>query len=121
MGVHGEPGIKREKILSADDMVKQLTEKILLESGIGAGDTVCTLVNGLGATSPFRAVHHEPGGWKKELAAAGFPSMKWRWAPISPPQEMAGASITLFRLDEELKGYYDAPCRCPYYQKGETK
>lgn len=120
MGVHGEPGIKREKILSADDMVKQLTEKILLESGIGAGDTVCTLVNGLGATS-LSELYIMNRGLEKELSAARVSIYEMEVGSYITSQEMAGASITLFRLDEELKGYYDAPCRCPYYQKGETK
>lgn len=51
MGVHGEPGIRRMKLLPADEIADMLVQFILEDSGIRAGDRVCTLVNGLGSTS----------------------------------------------------------------------
>ena len=120
MGVHGEPGIKREKLQTADSIVSQLVEKILDESGIQDGDTVCTLVNGLGATS-LSELYIINRKLKELLKATGISVYEMEVGSYITSQEMAGASITLFKLDQELKAYYDAPCRCPSYRKEEKK
>ena len=82
------------------------------------GDEVCVLVNGLGSTTitelaiAFRKV-------KKLLDADGIKVYDTDLNNYCTSQEMGGFSITLFKLDEELKKYYDMPCYCPYYAKGE--
>lgn len=117
MGVHGEPGVKRVKMEPADTIVSQLLERILDDSGIAGGDTVCTLVNGLGSTS-LSELYIMNRKLKEELDARNISIYEMEVNSYITSQEMAGASITLMKLDEELKSYYDAPCSCPHYKKG---
>lgn len=56
---------------------------------------------------------------KELLKATGISVYEMEVGSYITSQEMAGASITLFKLDQELKAYYDAPCRCPSYRKEE--
>ena len=92
--------------------------QIMEDAELKAGDEVCVLVNGLGSTTvtelaiAYRAV-------KKLLDNAGIKVYDTDLNSYCTSQEMGGFSITLFKLDEELKRYYDMPCYCPFYAKGE--
>lgn len=116
MGVHGEPGIMRMKITPADEIVDILLDKIIEDSGIKAGDHVCTLVNGLGSTTlaELYIMNRRLAG---RLREKGISIHDMEVNSYITTQEMAGASVTLFRLDDELKKYYDMPCWSPYYSK----
>jgi dihydroxyacetone kinase len=116
MGVHGEPGIKRIKLQPADEIVDTLVEKILEDSGIKSGNTVCTLVNGLGSTtlSELFIMNRRLG---KVLQEKGIALHDMDVNSYITCQEMAGASITLFKMDEELQNYFDMPCWSPYYSR----
>lgn len=116
MGAHGEPGIKRMKMQTADDMVDIMLEEIIRESGIKAGDRVCTLVNGLGSTT-LGELYIMNRHLSKRLKEKNIEIYDMVVNSYLTTQEMAGASITLFRLDDELKKYYDIPCWSPYYSK----
>ncbi len=116
MGVHGEPGIKRMKILPADEITDILLDKILEDSGIKAGDRVCTLVNGLGSTT-LAELYIMNRHLAKRLKEANIVIYDMEVNSYITTQEMAGASITLFRLDDELQKYYDVPCWSPYYNR----
>ena len=117
LGIHGEPGVKRIAMQSADEIVENLVETILKESGIRAGDTVCTYVNGLGSTTLMelmimnRKLH-------LLLKEKGILIHDMDVNSLVTTMEMAGASISLMKMDEELIKYYDRPCRSPYYTKG---
>lgn len=117
LGIHGEPGVRRVKLQSADSIVEELVEQILADSGIQAGDTVCTLVNGLGAT-PLLELYIMNRKLAQLLEEKGIHIYNMDVGNYVTSLEMAGASVTLMKLDEELKTYYDMPCRSPYYQKG---
>lgn len=117
LGIHGEPGVRRVKLQSADEIVDELVEKILEDSGIQAGDTVCTLVNGLGAT-PLLELYIMNRRLAQVLQEKGIQVHNMEVGTLITSLEMAGASITLMKLDDELKGYYDMPCSSPYYKKG---
>jgi len=116
MGVHGEPGIKRIKLLPANEIVDVLLEKLIEDSAIKKGDLVCTLVNGLGATT-LAELYIMNRQLAKRLKEKGIIIYDMEVNSYITSQEMAGASITLFRLDDELKKYYDMPCWSPYYIK----
>jgi dihydroxyacetone kinase len=116
MGAHGEPGTKRMKIQTADDIVDIILEDILLDSGLKAGDRVCTLVNGLGSTT-LAEMYIMNRHLSMRLREKGIEIYDMEVNSYITTQEMAGASITMFRLDDELKKYYDMPCWSPYYSK----
>lgn len=117
LGIHGEPGVRRVKLQSADEIAEELVEKLLADSGIQAGDTVCTLVNSLGATTLLE-LYIINRKLAQLLAEKGILVHDMDVGTYVTSLEMAGASITLMKLDDELRRYYDMPCRSPYYKKG---
>ncbi len=116
LGIHGEPGIKRMKMMSADEMVEMLLNLLLEDSGIKAGDTVCTYVNGLGATT-LMELYIMNRKLAMLLSERDIHVYDMEVNSYITTQEMAGASITLMKMDEELKKYYDMGCDSPYYKK----
>lgn len=112
MGIHGEPGMRRAPLASADAVVDILMEPILAELELHDGDRVAVLVNGLGATTQlelfllFRRVHHI-------LQNKGI-HIHARWVgEYATSLEMAGASVTILKLDDTLTRLLDHPCRTP--------
>ncbi|WP_313194003.1 dihydroxyacetone kinase subunit DhaL [Shinella zoogloeoides] len=112
MGLHGEPGIRRQKLAPADAVTDELMDAILAELDLTAGSRVAVLVNGLGATSQielyviFRRV-------RQRLDALGI-DMHASWVgEYATSLEMAGASVTLMKLDDTLQALLDHPCRTP--------
>ena len=116
LGIHGEPGVRREKLQKADKIAETLLAAILEDSGLGAGDTVCTYVNGLGSTTLMELMILNRR-LRQLLDEKGIRVYDMEVNSLVTTMEMAGASITLLRLDEELRHYYDMPCRSPYYNK----
>lgn len=112
MGLHGEPGMRREPLAPADAVTDRLMAPILEELALAKDDRVAVLVNGLGATTPlelfviFRRV-------KQILDARGV-AIHARWVgEYATSLEMAGASVTLLKLDAALERLLDHPCRTP--------
>ncbi|WPE19275.1 dihydroxyacetone kinase subunit DhaL [Shinella zoogloeoides] len=112
MGLHGEPGIRRQKLAPADAVTDELMDAILAELDLTAGSRVAVLVNGLGATSQielyviFRRV-------KQRLDALGIDIHASWVGEYATSLEMAGASVTLMKLDDTLQALLDHPCRTP--------
>jgi phosphoenolpyruvate---glycerone phosphotransferase subunit DhaK len=108
MGGHGEPGVLRTKMMPADALVELMMDKILPDLPFKAGDEVCLLVNDLGATTMMellivnRKVH-------RILKEKGITVHDTLVGSLVTCQEMAGFSLSLLRLDEELKRFYDMP------------
>ncbi len=101
MGLHGEPGVRRQTLASADAVTDELMETILAEMALPEGARVAVLVNGLGSTSyvELYIVFHRV---KQILDGRGI-SIHRSWVgEYATSLEMAGASITLLRLDDEL-------------------
>jgi len=113
MGIHGEPGVRRGKLEPADRITSTLTETILADMALARGDEVSVLVNGLGATPQeelyvmYRQVH-------KLLSGRGITVYRPYIGEYATSMEMAGASVSLCRLDGELKALLDAPARTPF-------
>lgn len=112
MGLHGEPGIRRQKLATADEVTDELVDAILGELQVEAGQRVAVLVNGLGATSQielyviFRRV-------KQRLDALGVEIHASWVGEYATSLEMAGASVTMIKLDDTLQALLDHPCRTP--------
>ncbi len=110
MGLHGEPGVARGKMKSADEIADQLIDQLCDDLPFRGGDEVCVLVNNLGASTYMellianRRVH-------QRLEERGIKIHDTLVGNYCTSQEMSGYSITLLKLDEELKKLYDLPCQ----------
>ena len=113
MGIHGEQGIDRGKLKTADEIVNIMLTKVLEDLPFKANDEASVLINGLGATAPselfilYRKVHDM-------LEQLGIKIYKPFIGEYATSMEMKGASISLIRLDSELKSLLDAPCHSPF-------
>lgn len=114
MGIHGEPGMRREKLQRADPIAERMTASILADMPLRSGDRVAVMVNGLGATPPeelyilYRKVH-------ALLTERDVQIHRAYVGEYATSMEMAGASLTLFKLDEELSALLDAPAETPFF------
>jgi len=113
MGIHGEAGIERGKLKTADEIAQAITERVLDDLPFIAGDQVAVLVNGLGATPPeelyllFRKAH-------EVIEGRGVSIQRVFIGEYATSMEMAGASISLLKLDDELLSLLDAPAYSPF-------
>ncbi|MBQ8647476.1 MAG: dihydroxyacetone kinase subunit DhaK [Oscillospiraceae bacterium] len=114
IGIHGEPGTHREKLAPADAIVDHLLEKILADIDY-SGSEVAVLINGSGAT-PLMELYIINNHVADVLAARGIRVYKTLVGNYMTSIEMAGFSISLLRLDEELKALLDAPADTPAYK-----
>lgn len=117
MGIHGEPGIERTKMASAEVIVDRMYAELKKEMDLKAEEEVAVLVNGLGAT-PLLELNLVYYDLYKLLCRDGVKVYDADIKAYCTSQEMGGFSITFMRMDEELKKYYDAPCYSPFYAKG---
>ena len=112
MGVHGEPGIQRERLEPADAVVERMVSAILADwmaGGVASGE-VALLVNGLGATA-YLDLYIVYRAARRLLEAAGCIVSRSLVGEYVTSLEMAGASISVLRLDDELRPLLDAPAR----------
>ncbi len=110
LGLHGEPGMRRGPVMTADETADILIATILADMPDPAGRTVALLVNGLGGTAQldlyilYRAA-------RRALERAGVVVTRSLVGEFITSLEMAGASVTVTILDDELTGLFDAPAR----------
>src|ERR671917_207256 len=110
MGIHGEPGTERKKIEPADSMVDELLEKILGDTVDCTQGDVAVMVNGLGGT-PLMELYVAYAHVADALEREGVNVYKMAYVgEYMTSLEMAGFSVSLLKLDEEMKGYLEAPC-----------
>ena len=113
LGVHGEPGIRRSAIEPADKLVDEILGLILADKDYTDSD-VAILVNGLGAT-PYEELYVMYRRARRVLAGHGVTVRRSYVGEYVTSLEMAGASITLMQLDEELHDLLAAPAQCPMF------
>jgi phosphoenolpyruvate---glycerone phosphotransferase subunit DhaK len=108
IGIHGEPGRERVKLASAHDIVETLATAVVDDLPFGRGDQVLAFVNGMGGTPLMElyVVYHE---LHKLLAARGIAIVRNLIGSYITSLDMAGCSITLLRLDDDLTALWDAP------------
>jgi dihydroxyacetone kinase-like protein len=108
IGIHGEPGRRREKLKNADGIVDELLEAIVSDLPFAAGDTVALMINGLGGT-PISELYILYGIAHERLANLGIHVAKNYVGEYCTSLDMAGASLTLVKLDAELTELLEAP------------
>ena len=114
MGIHGEPGISRTKMMTADEIAGELMEHIISDLPYEKGDEVAVLVNGLGAT-PLEELYVVYRALAKILDGRGISIYRPYVGEFATSMEMAGLSVSLMRLDDQLKSYLDKPCNSPFF------
>lgn len=112
MGIHGEPGTHREALRPADETVSHLMDKILAEGLVAVGDEVAVMVNGLGGT-PLMELYIIYRKVAEILTAKGVTTARSYVGNYMTSLEMAGFSITVLKLDSELKELLGAPADTP--------
>jgi dihydroxyacetone kinase-like protein len=112
VGIHGEPGRRREKIASADDLVEEMFSAIAGDLPFASGDRVALMVNGLGGT-PISELYLAYGIAHDKAVAKGLTVERSYVGEYCTSLDMAGASITLVRLDDEIATLLAAPADIP--------
>jgi dihydroxyacetone kinase-like protein len=117
VGIHGEPGRRREKVKPAAEIVAEMAEAILGDLDAPSGSNVLAFVNGLGGTPTIElyVIYNELA---KQLKARGLTATRSLVGDYITSLEMAGASITLLKLDDELAELWDAPVHTPALRWG---
>lgn len=114
MGIHGEAGIEVRKMMTADEIAETMVETITKDMPLQSGDEVSVMVNGLGGTPMeeqlivYRRVH-------QLLKDMGVRIVMPHIGEYATSMEMAGLSVTIFKLDAELKELLQAPAESPFY------
>jgi phosphoenolpyruvate---glycerone phosphotransferase subunit DhaK len=117
VGIHGEPGRRREKVRPAAEIVAEMAEAILGDLDAPSGSNVLAFVNGLGGTPTIElyVIYNE---LSKQLKERGLTATRSLVGDYITSLEMAGASITLLKLDDELTELWDAPVHTPALRWG---
>ena len=108
VGIHGEPGRRREKIQSADAIVDELLDAVVSDLPFSSGDRVAVMVNGLGGT-PISELYLVYGRAHRRLADQGMTIARNYVGEYCTSLDMAGCSITLVKLDDEIEALLKAP------------
>jgi dihydroxyacetone kinase-like protein len=110
IGIHGEPGRERMKLAPASEIVDRLTTPILEDLPFEEGDEVLAFVNGMGGT-PLLELYVIYNDLQRLLGERGIKITRNLIGPYITSLEMAGCSITLLKLDDELTRLWDAPVK----------
>jgi dihydroxyacetone kinase-like protein len=108
VGIHGEPGRERRRLASAHAIVDELASAIVDDLPFSRGERVLAFVNGMGGT-PLMELYVVYGELHKLLEARGITTARNLIGSYITALDMAGCSITLLRLDDELTALWDAP------------
>jgi dihydroxyacetone kinase-like protein len=117
VGIHGEPGRRREKIRPASEIVAEMTEAIVGDLAPPSGSSLLAFVNGLGGT-PLMELYLVYNELAKQLAERGLQATRNLVGNYITSLDMAGVSITLVTLDDELTELWDAPVHTPALRWG---
>ena len=116
MGIHGEPGIRRGPLAAADEIVEEMLRPVLDDLPFTKGDEVSVLVNSLGAT-PKEELYIMYRRVCSILEDEGITVYQPYIGEFATSMEMAGASITLLKLDSELKTLLAKPALTPFFEQ----
>ncbi len=114
MGIHGEPGIKREKLRPANDLVDDLYKRIMDDSKLKSNENIAIMINSLGAT-PLEELYIISKRVNENLSNSKINNIKTYVGRYATSMEMAGMSITTLKLSDNLKKYLFAPSECPFW------
>lgn len=112
IGIHGEPGRKRMKVKTADEVTEMLAEAIISDLPYKAGDKVLAFVNGMGGTPPIELyiIYRK---LEQICDSKDIKIVRNLIGPYITSLEMQGCSITLLKMDDELLELWDAPVNTP--------
>jgi dihydroxyacetone kinase-like protein len=117
IGIHGEPGRRREKLAPVDEMAEWLVGPIVSDLGLTRGDSVLAFVNGMGGT-PLIELYVAFNSVARILGGQGISIGRSLVGSYITSLEMAGFSVTLLKLDDELTRLWDAPVHTPALRWG---
>jgi dihydroxyacetone kinase-like protein len=117
IGIHGEPGRRRVKLAPAAEIVEMLANPVIEDLGLKAGEQVLAFVNGMGGT-PLIELYIVYNELQRILKGKQVSIGRSLVGNYITSLEMAGCSITLLRLDDELVKYWDAPVHTPALRWG---
>jgi len=117
IGIHGEPGRRRVKLVSANEITEMLAIPVMEDLGLKAGERVLAFVNGMGGT-PLIELYVVFNALNRILRGKQISIARSFVGNYITSLEMAGCSITLLRLDDELTRYWDAPVHTPALRWG---
>jgi dihydroxyacetone kinase-like protein len=115
MGIHGEPGVWRGKLRTADAIAAEMLDLLLADLPVVRGDRVSVLVNSLGATPPeeLYILYRQVAARFFDVGATIVMPLVGRYATS---MEMTGVSFTLCKLDDELERLLKAPAECAFWK-----
>ena len=120
MGLHGEAGIKKVDIMTADETAVTILDLLIADLPFKSGDEVIALVNGYGSTTRMemfivmKKIHEYLYGKKISIYSSEL-------GEFCTSQEMAGVSISMIKIDEEIKKYYEMAADSPGYVRMAKK
>jgi dihydroxyacetone kinase-like protein len=112
VGIHGEPGRRRDSMKRADEIVDELVEATVSDLPFAQGDNVALMINGLGGT-PISELYLLYGRAHRQLEQRGITVGRSYVNEYCTSLDMAGASLTLVRLDDEITSLLMAPAEVP--------
>ncbi len=120
VGIHGEPGIRREKLISADELAKQMIDDLLKDFGIKDEklSEIAILVNGFGGT-PLQELYLFNNSVMREMNNRNIPVYRTFVGNYMTSIDMAGVSLTIMKLDDELKSLLSSECSAAAFKVDE--
>ena len=115
--IHGEPGIWRAELKPANAITDEMVDRLLADMPLHAGDRISILVNSLGATPP-EELYIMFARAKKRLDSLGLHVVMPLVGRFATSMEMAGATMTICRLDDELEALMRARADCAFWRVG---
>ncbi|WP_063036134.1 dihydroxyacetone kinase family protein [Nocardia grenadensis] len=117
LGIHGEPGVAVHKLPSAAELAELLVTGVLKEKPAGAGSRIAVILNGLGRTK-YEELFVVWATAAELLRTAGYTVVQPEVGELVTSLDMAGCSLTVLWLDEELERFWTAPADTPAYRRG---
>lgn len=114
MGIHGEPGVWNGPVKTADELAEESLNTLLNDMPVAAGEEVALLINGLGATSA-EELYILSNSVSQRLEDKGISIYRTFVGEFATSMEMAGASISIMKLDDETRAMLDMPVSTPFY------
>ena len=114
MGIHGEPGVWNGPVKTADELAEESLNTLLGDMPVAAGEEVALLINGLGATSA-EELYILSNSVSQRLEDKGICIYRTFVGEFATSMEMAGASISIMKLDDETRAMLDMPVSTPFY------
>ena len=115
VGIHGEPGRKREKMMTADELAFRMTNDLMKDLGLDKDDEIAILINGFGGT-PLQELYLFNNAVTRELSKRNIPINRTFVGNYMTSIDMAGISLTVMKLDDELKALLSKECNTPAFK-----